>query len=89
MRVVSIIHTLFILTATEGNMISAVVKTCRFSDGNIIKVCLCLVVYRYALREKCPYSELFWSAFFHIWNEYGEIRYHSLFSPNAGKCGPE
>ena len=26
-----------------------------------------------ALREKCPYSEIFWSAF----------------SPNAGKCGPE
>ena len=25
------------------------------------------------LREKCPYSELFWSAFSHIWTEYGEI----------------
>ena len=25
------------------------------------------------LREKCPYSELFWSAFSHIWAEYGEI----------------
>ena len=22
----------------------------------------------------CPYSELFWSAFFCIWTEYGEIR---------------
>ena len=28
------------------------------------------------LREKWPYSDLFWS----------EI---SVFSPNAGKCGPE
>ena len=27
----------------------------------------------YALREKCPYSELFWSAFSRIWTEYGEI----------------
>ena len=25
------------------------------------------------LREKCPYSELFWSAFSHIRTEYGEI----------------
>ena len=27
-----------------------------------------------ALRKKYPYSELFWSAFSHIWTEYGEIR---------------
>ena len=25
------------------------------------------------LREKCPYSELFWSAFSRIWTDYGEI----------------
>ena len=25
------------------------------------------------LREKCPYSELFWSAFSRIQSEYGEI----------------
>ena len=25
------------------------------------------------LRKKCPYSELFWSAFSRIWTEYGEI----------------
>ena len=25
------------------------------------------------LREKCLYSELFWSAFSSIWTEYGEI----------------
>ena len=25
------------------------------------------------MREKCPYSELFWSAFSRIRNEYGEI----------------
>ena len=27
-----------------------------------------------ALRKKYPYSELFWSVFFRIRNEYGEIR---------------
>ena len=26
-----------------------------------------------ALRKKCPYSELFWSAFFHSRTEYGEM----------------
>ena len=26
------------------------------------------------LSKKCPYSELFWSAFSHIRTEYGEIR---------------
>ena len=26
------------------------------------------------LREKCPYSEFFWSLFSRIWAEYGEIR---------------
>ena len=26
-----------------------------------------------SLHEKCLYSELFWSAFFLIWTEYGEI----------------
>ena len=42
------------------------------------------------LREKCPYSELFWSAFFRIRTEYGEIL--SVFlriQSDAGKCGPE
>ena len=29
--------------------------------------------FSHALREKCPYSELFWSAFSRIRTEYGEI----------------
>ena len=33
-----------------------------------------------ALREKCPYSELFWSVFSHIWTEYGEIQSISPYS---------
>ena len=32
------------------------------------------------LREKCPYSELFWSVFFYIRTEYGEIRSISPYS---------
>ena len=36
-----------------------------------------------SLREKCPYSELFWSKFSFIRTEYGEI-----FNPNTGKYGP-
>ena len=34
----------------------------------------------YSLREKCPYSELFWSAFPRIPTEYGEIRSMSPYS---------
>ena len=33
-----------------------------------------------ALREKCLYSELFWSVFSSIWTEYGEIRSISPYS---------
>ena len=32
------------------------------------------------LRKKCPYSELFWSAFSYIRTEYGEIRSISSYS---------
>ena len=35
---------------------------------------------RVTLRKKCPYSELFWSAFSRIRTEYGEIRSISLYS---------
>ena len=45
--------------------------------------------YNCTLRKTCLYSELFWSAFFRIRTEYGEIRSISEFSPNAGKCGPD
>ena len=45
--------------------------------------------YSFSLREKCPYSDLIWSAFSRIRTEYGEIWGISVFNPNAGKCGPE
>ena len=33
-----------------------------------------MILTRKALREKCPYSEFFWSIFSCIGTEYGEIR---------------
>ena len=37
------------------------------------------------LREKCPYSELFWSVFFHIRIEYGECgKIRTRITPNTG-----
>ena len=33
-----------------------------------------VAIFRRALREKCPYLELFWSAFSRIRTEYREIR---------------
>ena len=33
-----------------------------------------------SLHKKCPYSELFWSAFSRNWTEYGEIQSISLYS---------
>ena len=33
-----------------------------------------------ALREKCPYSEFFWSVFSRIWTEYGDLFRKSLYS---------
>ena len=50
-----------------------------------------LEISKQALCKKSPYSELFWCAFSRIRTEYGEIdaEYPSVFSPNAGKCGPD
>ena len=42
---------------------------------------------QYALRKKCPYSELFWSAFFPHFPPFDLNTELSVFSPNAGKCG--
>ena len=41
------------------------------------------------LREKCPHSEYFRSVFSRIRTEYSDAPYLSVFSRNAGKCGPE
>ena len=33
-----------------------------------------------SLRERCPYSELFWSVFSRIWIEYGRTLHNSPYS---------
>ena len=38
-----------------------------------IDCCKSCLTEKLSLCEKCPYSELFWSAFSRIWTEYGEI----------------
>ena len=38
------------------------------------------ILYIHTLREKCPYSALFWSAFSRIWTECGEILHIPLYS---------
>ena len=41
--------------------------------NNESKVYIVLITIGYTLRERCPYSELFWSAFSRIRTEYGDI----------------
>ena len=41
------------------------------------------------LREKCPYSEIFWSVFSRIRTEYGEIRSKSLHSVRTPENGDQ
>ena len=40
----------------------------------LLLLLLLLCFRRLSMREKCPYSELFWSVFSRIRTEYGEIR---------------
>ena len=45
----------------------------NISDSPILtSTCVCVRGWE-TLREKCPCSELFWSAFSRIWTEHGEI----------------
>ena len=45
-------------------------KTTVSVSSNSVEYCFSL---NFALREKCPCSELFWSVFSHIRTKYGEI----------------
>ena len=40
---------------------------------------------RFSLREKCPYSEFFWSVISRIWTKYREIRSISPYSAQMRK----
>ena len=44
-----------------------------------------IVFTHYTKSRKCPYSELFWSVFSRLWNEYGEIRSTSPYSVRMRK----
>ena len=53
----------------------------QFSLNFIGNTSVCfLTTWRISLRENCPYSELFWSAFSRIWTEYGEVLHISPYS---------
>ena len=43
------------------------------------------IIWILPLRKKCPNLKFFWSAFPHIWTEYGDLEK----CPNTEKCGPE
>ena len=51
------------------------------------KVCCPIILFsllpyfgRFPLCKICPYSEFFWSAFFRIWTEFGDLLSDSLYS---------
>ena len=59
----------------------------------MLPLCYWIMVSIATLPEKCPYSELFWSAFSRIWTEYGEIRsvfpYSGRMRENANQSNSE
>ena len=61
----------FILPIVENDR-SAVALLARITSNNLITFIMDGISSK-SLRKKCPYSELFWSAFSHIRTEYGEI----------------
>ena len=78
----------------------SVISFCRNSPFKLLlKVyVMCLILYsirkfgktpsdptRLALRKKCPYSEFFWSSFFRIRTEYGNLLHKSLYSVRMRK----
>ena len=68
------------VTSNEKRQIFATNSFGKCPTGNIFfSFRLC-----YALCKKCPYSELFWSAFSRIWTEYGE---YYVFLRIQSKCG--
>ena len=73
--------------------VTLIIFSTEFWDINLItsKNLVCnLVRNAPALRKTCPYSELFWFAFFpHLDWIRRDTEYLSVFSLNAGKCEPE
>ena len=64
----------FSILQITSNWISALESSCCRS---LVTIVLIPLIYRFlsmSLREKCLYSEFFWSVCSRIWTEYGEIR---------------
>ena len=40
---------------------------------------------RASLRQKCPYLKFFWSVFYRIWTEYGDLLRKSRIQSECGK----
>ena len=55
-----------IIFQTNGAYLQYIFKGVAYNERQLGLIC--------TMREKCPYSELFWSAFSRIRAEYGEIR---------------
>ena len=49
-------------------MFDRILNTLLIASDKFQKICQLLG----SMREKCPYSEFFWSVFSGIWTEYGE-----------------
>ena len=69
-----LLDTVFPLISTwDANLISSF-EVRRLLEGGVY-FDLSMKRLALALREKFPYSELFWSIFSRIWTEYGDMKY--------------
>ena len=71
-KIFSSLHDVFILLKVVTTLLSIMrydVMWCQYLKLLFVKI----IVLHLLLREKCPYSEFFWSLFSRIQTEYGEI----------------
>ena len=64
---------MFVITCCLNHDILIGRYSVHCNDKNYLLVIILHQASKAALRKKCPYSELFWSVFFRIRTEYGEI----------------
>ena len=61
-------------------VVVVVVVTFSFILFSLVQLSVSLHKFRASLRKKCPYLELFWFIFFHIWTEYRDLQSTFLYS---------
>ena len=71
----------------QSKLLTASIKVPIFIEFIIFHSCV--TIRNMHCVKSVQIQSYFWSAFSRIRTEYGEISYFSLFSPNAGKYGPE